>query len=357
MTQRRLPTDFARGNHYVPQSYFRRWSADGHKVWAYRVLVPHVDYPIWELRSIRGLAVRAHLYTSVAGGEESDDVERWLQREVEEPALPVLDRLCSGEPAKSLTANDRKRLARYVAALWARSPLYYEEHTRMMGDHLQSILQPTMQRAITELEGALKKGKPRPIPLTEGVRMSSLAVKVQRGPEGGSDPRLEANIVVGREMWLDSMKRIINTLYVHLEKHQWQVLRPPPRWTWFTTDHPLLRLNFESSEKYDFKGGFGSKGTDLVLPLSPEHLLHARIGHPPPEITELPPGTATQIKGCIAQNAFRWIVADAPAPKAEWFMPRVVSLEHYRAEEERFSRYHEEQSAAQRELENPKDSL
>ena len=238
----------------------------------------------------------------------------------------------------------------------ARSPLHYEQHTRMMGEHIEGVLTETMKRAVSELARAQKTGKPvRSSPPSDGEGIwPAISVRVLRDPAGIDDPRLEANVVIGREMWLESIKRVVNKLSVHLENHHWRVLRPPPRWNWFTTDNPLLRLNFESSEKYDFKGGFGSKGTDLVLPLSPEHLLHARIGHPAQDTTEVAPETATQIKRCIAQNAFRWIVADAPAKKAEWFMPRVVSLEHYRAEEESFSRYHEEQSAAHHELSSEK---
>jgi hypothetical protein len=225
----------------------------------------------------------------------------------------------------------------------------------MMGDHIESVLNATMKRSLRELDEARKTGKPLSSPPNQGIGISSIAVNVKRDPEGLSDPQLQVNVVVGREIWLDSINRIVNKLSVHLENHSWQVFFPPPRWTWYTTDHPLMRLNFESETKYDFKGGLGSKGTELILPLSPKHLLYAQIGSPAKDVSELPCEASTLIKRCIAQNAFRWIVGDAPAKKAEWFMPRVVNLEQYNAEEASFERYHDEQSAAERELRNKKD--
>ena len=225
----------------------------------------------------------------------------------------------------------------------------------MMGQHIESVLTATMEESLRQVAEAKNTGRPLPKPPDDSVGISSLSINVHRDPTGQSKPLLHASVVVGREMWLDSIKRVVNRLSVHLENHSWQVFAPPPLWTWYTSDHPLLRLNYQSNGKYDFKGGFGSPGTELMLPISPARLLYAQIGQPAKEATELPPAVAVHLKRFIAENAFRWIVADAPAKKAEWFMPRVVSLEQFNAEEASFERFHDEQSEAQREL-RKKDS-
>ncbi len=75
-----------RNNHFVPQSYLKRWSADGHRIWCYRILVPNAEMPEWGFRSVRGVADQRDLYTSLVRGQETDEFERWLQTEIEEPA-------------------------------------------------------------------------------------------------------------------------------------------------------------------------------------------------------------------------------------------------------------------------------
>jgi hypothetical protein len=344
--------ELARGSHYVPQSYFRRWSLDGNKAWAYRLLVPHANVPVWDYHSIRSLAVRRDLYTSVTGGGESDRIETWFNHEIETPALAVLDQLCAGNP---LSAQERRRLARYIASLSARSPLYYEEHTRMMGDHLESVLNATVEESLRKLSEARRAGTPIAIPTDDGIGYRPVAVKVHVDPTGHADPQIEVSAVVGREGWLESIQHIVNDLSVLLERHAWQVLSPHPGWSFYTTDHPVMRLNFTSRDKYDFKGGFGSPGTEIMLPLCKSHLLYTQIGHAPRDETVLGIEQTVLIKRCIAQNAFRWVVAESPSRNAAWFMPRVVNLAQYTGEENSWARYHDEQTSAVRTLETIND--
>jgi hypothetical protein len=40
-----------------------------------------------------------------------------------------------------------------------------------------------------------------------------------------------------------------------------------------------IPLNYYARGRYDFKGGWGNKGTEILLPLSPHHLLYTRVGH------------------------------------------------------------------------------
>jgi imidazolonepropionase-like amidohydrolase len=55
-------------------------------------------------------------------------------------------------------------------------------------------------------------------------------------------------------------------------------LKPYPGFAWFTTDDPVLKLNFNSWDAYDFGGGWGSSGSEILVPLSPLHLTYDLIG-------------------------------------------------------------------------------
>lgn len=98
--------NIARDSHYVPQATLRRWSEDGQRVYAYRILVSRPEVPDWTLRSIHGLAYRRDLYTTFAGGQELDEFERWIAKEYEEPGLEAVNKLVA---CRRLTPSDRKR--------------------------------------------------------------------------------------------------------------------------------------------------------------------------------------------------------------------------------------------------------
>ena len=87
--------EFRGENHFVPQMYLRGFARPDGKIYTYRTLVSHQNVPIWDAKSARGLAKRAHLYTSRIDGEDSDGFERWLAREFESPAADALTKAIS----------------------------------------------------------------------------------------------------------------------------------------------------------------------------------------------------------------------------------------------------------------------
>ena len=99
--------DLIQENHFVPQSYLRRWSLDGNKVWVRRLLVSHPNVPQWKLHWIASIAKAQNLYTRASRSGETDDVERWLNDEFESPAQEAIakaisdDRMSELDSAKS----------------------------------------------------------------------------------------------------------------------------------------------------------------------------------------------------------------------------------------------------------------
>ena len=55
--------NISRDNHYVPLAMLRRWSTDGVHLFGYRLLVPHLQYPVWRRHYLKGIANLRDLYT------------------------------------------------------------------------------------------------------------------------------------------------------------------------------------------------------------------------------------------------------------------------------------------------------
>jgi len=79
-------------NHFVPESYLKRWENIDNKIWVYRTLVSNKKVPLWKDYSASAIAYQKHLYTQIIAGNESDELETWFDRNIESPANKVLDR-------------------------------------------------------------------------------------------------------------------------------------------------------------------------------------------------------------------------------------------------------------------------
>jgi hypothetical protein len=113
----------------------------------------------------------------------------------------------------------------------------------------------------------------------------------------------------------------------------------------------VVRLNFNSFTQYNFGGGWGSPGTEIFLPLGPQHLLYTRIGKRPPRRGErMTQVQADLVRRFIAEHAHRMIFAAERDANVPGLRPRVVNADLFRQEREQWAAWHEQQTAAEQEL-------
>jgi len=341
---------FQRNNHYVPCLYLKRFVSPSERVPTYRVLVAHNNVPMWQEKSIKGVAYHAHLYTRIAAGVQTDEIERWLNTEFESPAEEVLLKVTTDA---RLSPTDWKILVRFLAAQDVRTPARLAENLQFCNTNVQAMLDRTLQETLQQLEAARKSGQPIRPTTTPNAEYIPLRVtrEIKPGKEFGT---LQVETLVGRRLWFFTMRRALASTINVLHSHRWTILRPPDGTTWFTTDDPVVRLNHHSTGIYDFQGGWGSAGTQIFLPLGPRHLLYARVGERPPQRGSLvPPDTALMLRRCIAEHAHRFIFSATADPEVAQLRPRKVDAAILRNEDEQWRRWHEEQSLAEQELLNP----
>ena len=332
----------AQNHHYSPQGYRRGWSQDGNTVSAYRILVPSSEYPEWERRSLRSLAQHTDLYTTVHSGTESDEVERWLNEEIEVPAAEPLAKVRSG---KALTDTDWENLARYVGSLHVRTPASLSERLERWKKELPELLDSTMQKVKDRIANpgciSIDDALPEPSPVQHPL---PLRVSVEPTETSGVSA-LRADLTIGRELWLHEIRQLLTSTVDVLTKHEWRIMQPASGLSWFTSDNPLVRLNWYGEEGYDLRGGWGRDKTDLFIPLSPDHLMYTQVSVDLPGGI-LPLDITQKFQSMIAENAHRWIFATSPKRRVAWFRPRVVDRDAFVTEEQAWDRWHEEQRDA-----------
>ena len=160
----------ARNNHFIPRSYTRGWATDGH-VWRYHLLAPGADVPEWERFPVLRFGRFRDLYTSVRTGADSDEDERWLNEEVEDPAAEPLRKVRNDQ---KLTREEWRRLTRYIVTLRYRTLASYFEQLERWNCSLPEVLDGTLLSAKRRLERASRKGKPAASPRPATPRESQL---------------------------------------------------------------------------------------------------------------------------------------------------------------------------------------
>lgn len=337
-----------RDNHYVPRSYLKNWTADGASIWSYRVLVPHERVPLWRRTSTRGLAYHEHLYTRAVAAGESDAIERWLDAEFEAPAEEAIAKVISD---RRLTPRDWLVLARFFAAQDVRTPARLTEQMLRWSSTVPELIRDTMQKSVAKLE-AMTPSQRAALSSTVGKQDDvPFRVTVEQSP-GETDGWLRGETVLGRSLWLWSMRRLLSGEALRaLCRHRWTILAPPEGTEWPTSDDPAIKLNFKSSREYDFRGGWGSAGTDLLLPLSPQHLLFTQVGKKVPRRGHrMPIESAGLVRRLIVEHAHRYVFASGPDSSVAEMRPRTVDGLQLRKEQQQWARWHAEQLAAERAL-------
>ena len=285
-----------------------------------------------------------HLYTKIAASGESDEIEHWLGREFESPAEEAIEKAISG---RRLSAADWVLLVRFFAAQDVRTPARLVENLERWSATLPGLIQETLRDSVRRLEAAGKGEREllaRRAPEHEPIPFR-LSIEKMPGGDGGI---LKGETVAGRGLWVWSIRHLLSTTLKVLHTHRWTILSPPRGITWFTSDDPVLKVNFNSLTDYGYGGGWGSLGTDLMMPLGPYHLLYTQVGKAVPRRgTEMSRDKADVIRRLIAEHAHRLVFALAPDPVIPELRPRTVNGEILRAETEQWRRWHREQTAAE----------
>jgi Protein of unknown function (DUF4238) len=338
-------------NHYVPELYQKSWAGADSKVWVYRILVPHPKVPLWKPLSTSGIGYHRNLYTRILAGEETDEFETWLEREIETPAAEPLRRAIGNA---RLTPDDWEHILRFVAAQSVRTPAGLVKFLKRQDAQLPPLIESVLQNVAGKLAEAQRTGRKIERP-PNGIA-AGFPLRVTTDIEPGEPMGvLKAETLVGRKLWLWSLRRWLTQTYKILQAHQWTILRPPSGINWFTSDHPVVRLNRYQDGRYDFSGGWGTPDTEILFPLSPQHLLYTRIGHRAPWLkgARAPELLARQLQVITIEHAHRYLYAAAEDPLVPEIRPRRVDPAAWRAEKDQWQQWGQDQSQAERDFEHP----
>jgi hypothetical protein len=340
---------FSRDNHYVPQSYLKRWRSEDGRVWTYRVLVSNFNVPKWKAYSTKGIAYHSHLYTRIDAGGQTDEIEQWMDREYEGPSEPIIKKVIA---ESRMTPSDWKGLIKFLAVQDVRTPARLLESLKMQKKTMSDLIQNTLEKSVHELERTKKEGRDlrsKHMPHSELIPIRVSTIRDSKYKKA----ILKVQSVTGRGHWLFGIKHLLskNKSIDALLGHKWTILKSPKSISWCTSDNPVIKLNYYKKDKYDFKGRWGSNGTEIMFPISPDHLLYTKIGErPPARGTVVSEGIAKMFQKIIVEHAHRFIYSAEKDPMVELIRPRMESKSIFDDEAKQWKRWHEMNVRAERDL-------
>ena len=121
----------ARRQHFIARFYLRNFAEP---MFSDSLCVYDLRKRRWEKRSPEGVGWFPHLYSMIdMEGNRTDEFDRFLKQQVEDPAAPALKKLATGG---TLEEGERAAVALFVALTAARSP---ETMNAVVTDHLGGL--------------------------------------------------------------------------------------------------------------------------------------------------------------------------------------------------------------------------
>jgi len=181
-----------------------------------------------------------------------------------------------------------------------------------------------------------------------------LNISIRDAPESDG-VQVEVRTTTGRATWLFGIKYVLqhSRSIEALRGHRWTILRAPHGFSWCTSDNPVIRLNAYSDGHYDFKGGWGSDGTQIIFPLNPRSIMYARIGERPPlRGTVVSPDFAHWVQRCILEHAHRYVFCQNKCAPVTQIRPRTEDASGFSHEQAQWLHWHKKNVEAESSLQS-----
>lgn len=337
-----------RDNHFVPQLYLKNFSSESGEVREYRTLVSHSSVPVWKLVNVAGTGYEKNLYTMIVRGEETDDIEQWLNREFESPAKGPFEKVLAD---RDLTKGDWEILVRFLASQIVRTPAFLIKNLPIWNKMAPVVLDQSVKEARARLHEALEaKASGKEIQDEDAPHAEYLPLTTFRKdlPEEKM-VQFTTTLTVDRRMWFYTMKHTLTDTLKVLQGHKWVILEAPARLGWFTSDDPVVCLNYRSDSDYDFNGGWNRPRGNILFPLSPRHLMFTQIGaNENPYPRKVPSRYHARLfRRMTAEHAHRRIYSLAEDDKVPQLKARMVDSQAFQNERALWASWYEDKSGVE----------
>lgn len=250
-----------------------------------------------------------------------------------------------------IKAHNKLIIFNNIAAQYVRTPARL--HKRLMYYREQfpkEDIDKAFMDLVIKLEQALEENKPLPKSnIDESSNLLPLKVTFEENPDkiGGL---LKYELLLGRGVWLYEIRHVVENTSKVLINHNWEIIEAAQWVNWCTSDDPLICLNYYGDKRYDFEGGWGTKGAEIILPLTPNHVLYTQIGCKKSIEFQKNPSFTFFVQKFILEHAYRSIFALKPFDSILSCRRRIVDKILYDNEMQAWTNWYKKQNKAEEKI-------
>lgn len=231
----------------------------------------------WKSKGVGGLAHWRDFYSQVNDdGTIDDSIEALFGDEYESKTGSAFKKVREGN---ALSSADITALVDFATLQMVRTPAWFREYSETMAN----IFPSTTNSVFNKLEAEYAAGM-----LTE----QSIRERAQSAQDTTPFPQFDVGIELdresgettitfktGRRNYLAAVGRILRgDVGTRMHTFDWNVVEMPGDVLLPTSDNPFVRLCVRAGYRPTLQGGIGDEDTWLFMPLTPHHLLFARVG-------------------------------------------------------------------------------
>lgn len=290
-----MDENITRKNHYVPQMYLEGW-ATNNNVWRYELIVPDERSPLWKCKSIEYTGVQTDFYTRRSNGVDDDEWEKWFGSFETKAAEP----LRKARKGRHLDAADWSALIGFVGIQCLRTPTAVARSLPLIRDGISNGLDEATKVLSSPDAKEIISNSPKS-DISNDMIPASITIDREAG-------MVHTSVIVGKSTSLLAMKMAMNGLPREvLHQNKWGIITCDERTSWPTSDNPVILLNYYPDESYDFKGGWGNKNTEIIMPVSPQKAIYTRVKSKSSPRIHCNLALSSFIRKIIVENSYRYV--------------------------------------------------
>lgn len=325
-------SNLSRDNHYLSQMYLEAWKNNDNKVEVYDLLVPNSRVPKWKPKSTKSIGSLDSIFVRLNNGTETDDIEKWFNEKYESPSKEALNHAINNE---KITVEEWHHLIDFVACHIVRSPSFIIKILKLAQEKVPVIFQKNCddisKMSAQELYKAIKQHK-----ITESDKKNDdlFPIKFTKINNESNKTNLLIETMIGKQFYLYIMKYLLEETSKVFHNYKWGIITVDANVSLPTSDDPVICLNYRSEDNYNFGGGWGSKNSNILFPISPNKILYTQIEAKIKSRWILDYKTSMLLKKMIVEHSHRKIISNFKDPEIEKIKPRYVNLEEFLREKE-----------------------
>ena len=317
----------SRNNHFLSQMYLAAWKKKNGKVMVHELLVPNSHFPLWKSKSTRSVGNYDSMYVRLKNGKEIDDIEKWFRDRYETPAKSALEHAINDE---RITPGEWHKLIDFVACHIVRSPSFIiktldlakKDCTPIFEEKCEEISSITKEDYINSLNLKIKDDSNELFP----IKVTDM------GPSRDNNELFKVETIFGKQFYLWIMKHLLENTAKVLHTHKWGIINVDKKVILPTSDNPVICLNYNNENEYNFNGGWGRKNSNILFPISPNKILYTQIGSKLISRCNVDYKTSLLLKKIIIEHAYKKIISNFEDLSVHKTRTRVIDKNEYERE-------------------------